>query len=197
MANKRIKDLVEKSTLVSGDYFPVDNSNGTKKVDAEKITVPLGNISDANDEYSSSKAYKVGDMVIHDNVLYECTTACSAATWQTNQGYFTATTLANAVTTLNASLTDDVTFDTNHVDLSPYTTDTYKVPADGYVYVDAQNSTGGIAIVLYGDSAKTNIVGGPALNAQAYDRISTFVRKGTYLRITKTTNGIAIYTPII
>jgi hypothetical protein len=43
-------------------------------------------------------------MVIHDDILYKCTTACSAASWAVNSACFTATTLASVVTQLNEDL---------------------------------------------------------------------------------------------
>lgn len=108
MANKRIKDLTEKSSFVSGDYFPIDNSNGTKKVNATKIMTPLSNVqgevSGSSDAYSTTKAYKVGDVAIYNNTLYQCTTPCSAGSWSANKNCFTATTLATAVTQLNNDL---------------------------------------------------------------------------------------------
>lgn len=61
-------------------------------------------VSNSGDAYSPSKAYKVGEYVIHDDVLYKCTTACSAAAWSVNQSCFTTDTLANAVTIINTHL---------------------------------------------------------------------------------------------
>lgn len=120
MANKRIKDLTEKSTFASGDYFPIDNDNGTKKVNASKIMTPLSTVqSDVStakswirststfptgDAYSSSSSYKVGDLVIYSNTLYRCKNACSAASWSANQSNFEQTTLASAITDVNEAL---------------------------------------------------------------------------------------------
>jgi hypothetical protein len=52
-------------------------------------------ISNSGDAYSASKAYAVGDYVIHDDKLYRCTTACSAGSWATNQSCFIQDTLVN------------------------------------------------------------------------------------------------------
>ena len=106
MAGKRIYELLEKSTLEGTDYVAVDGSSlgEARKVAASKL-LNFTNVAGSSDEYSSSKAYKVGDLVIHDNKLYKCTTACAAAPWSTNQGYFTQTTLASFGTDLKSSLT--------------------------------------------------------------------------------------------
>lgn len=54
-------------------------------------------IYDSNDSYKSTKAYSVGDRVIHDNILYKCITACSAGSWSTNQSCFTVDTITKAI----------------------------------------------------------------------------------------------------
>ena len=112
MSDKRIIDLEAKQTLGSGDYLAADSAQGTYKVDANtNIMTPLTNVrnnvansSASPDKYSSSTAYKVGDMVIQNDILYKCTTACSAASWAVNSACFTATTLASVVTQLNCDL---------------------------------------------------------------------------------------------
>lgn len=129
MSDKRIIDLEAKQTLGSGDYLAADSAQGTYKVDANtNIMTPLANVrnnvansSASPDKYSSSTAYKVGDMVIQNDILYKCTTACSAASWAVNSACFTATTLASAITQLNSDLSGDVLWqgDTNYT--SPYT----------------------------------------------------------------------------
>lgn len=67
-------------------------------------TNALGMIQDDSDAYSSSKAYAVGDLCIHDDVVYKCITACSAAAWSVNQNCFSATTLTDEVSTLKDAL---------------------------------------------------------------------------------------------
>ena len=112
MSDKRIIDLEAKQTLGSGDYLAADSAQGTYKVDANSnIMTPLTNVrnnvansSASPDKYSTSTAYKVGDMVIHDDILYICTTACSAASWAVNSACFTAKTLASVITQLNSEL---------------------------------------------------------------------------------------------
>ena len=69
-------------------------------------TNALGMIQDDSDAYSSSKAYAVGDLCIHDDVVYKCITACSAAAWSVNQNCFEPTTLTDEVSTLKDALND-------------------------------------------------------------------------------------------
>ena len=69
----------------------------------DKANSALNNEADA---YSSSKAYAVGDVVIENNQLYKCTTACSAGSWTTNQDCFTATTLGAYTSQLNNDVSD-------------------------------------------------------------------------------------------
>ena len=105
MAGKRIYDLTEKSTLAADDFFAIDRSGqaNAEKLNASKILTPLSNISGASDEYSASSAYNVGYLVIHDNMLYVCNTACSAAPWSTNSGYFTPVTQTGKINSLVSS----------------------------------------------------------------------------------------------
>ena len=111
MGDRRIVDLTAETSFASGDVLAVDNANNTetKKITAANaITTPINNVSQkvsgSSDAYSSSKAYSVGDMVIYNNIVYKCTTACSAASWSVNQNNFTATTLAETVGALNNEL---------------------------------------------------------------------------------------------
>lgn len=108
MSGKRIYELTEKSNL-ENDYFMALDKSGTanaQKVNVSKILNPINNISGSSDEYSASKAYTKGELVIHDNKLYVCNTSCSAAAWSTNQGYFTQSTLATEVTNVKSSLSN-------------------------------------------------------------------------------------------
>lgn len=87
-------------------------------------TNALGMIQDDSDAYSSSKAYAVGDLCIHDDVVYKCITACSAAAWSVNQNCFEATTLTDELSTLKDALTDFGTY--HNCDVEVYDLDTYK-----------------------------------------------------------------------
>ena len=113
MGDRRITDLTAQASFASGDCLAVDNSGNTetKKITAaDAITTPINNVSQkvsgSADAYSSSKAYSVGDLVIYNNTVYECTTACSAASWSVNQSNFTATTLSSKLTSLNQALSN-------------------------------------------------------------------------------------------
>lgn len=145
MANKRIKDLTEKNVLASGDYFPIDNStDGTKKVNSSKILDPIshvqGEVSGSGDSYSSSKSYAKGDLVIHDNVLYVCTSACTSGSWATNSSHFTATTLASEVTDVKQTLETEINKKhsiwkepTNPISIFSIISDDTNYPT-GYIY---------------------------------------------------------------
>lgn len=116
MGDRRISDLTAQTSFASGDCLAVDNSGNTesrKITAANAITTPINNVSQkvsgSTDAYSSSKAYSVGDLVIYNNTVYECTTACSAASWSVNQSNFTATTLSSKLTSLNQALNTKVT----------------------------------------------------------------------------------------
>jgi hypothetical protein len=116
---RRITDLTEISAFRANDYIAVDNASEaqTKKLPATAITNSISaaqtdatralNIARSTssfptgDAYSSSSAYKVGDMVIYNNTLYRCKTACSAASWSVNANNFEATSLASAITDVN------------------------------------------------------------------------------------------------
>lgn len=95
-------DLVESGAV----YTEIQTLSGqiASKASQTDLNNVSQKVSNSGDAYSSSKAYKVGDLVIHDNVLYRCTTACSAAAWSVNQSCFTEDTLTNAVTSLNSDL---------------------------------------------------------------------------------------------
>ena len=119
---RRIADLTEISAFRANDYIAVDNASEaqTKKLPATAITGPITDAqTDATralniarstssfptgDAYSSSSAYKVGDMVIYNNTLYKCKTACSAASWSVNANNFEATSLTSALTDVNNDL---------------------------------------------------------------------------------------------
>lgn len=66
-------------------------------------------ISNSGDAYSPTRPYKVGELCIHEDVLYRCTTACSAGSWATNQSCLTADTLTNVVDELNTITTSSAT----------------------------------------------------------------------------------------
>lgn len=120
---RRITDLTAISAFRSNDYIAVDNASEaqTKKLPASAITGAISaaqtdatralNIARSTssfptgDAYSSSSSYKVGDMVIYNNTLYRCKTACSPASWSVNASNFESISLASALTDLNNDLT--------------------------------------------------------------------------------------------
>lgn len=118
MANSRIKDLSERTTLASGDYLATDNNNGTRKVDASKILTPISDaqttadnvatkVSNSGDAFSSSKGYSVGELCIYNNKVYRCKTAYSTgASWSSRSSYFDQVTLTDAVSDLNNALSE-------------------------------------------------------------------------------------------
>lgn len=120
MANKRIRDLSERTTFSSGDYLATDNSSGTRKVDASKILTPISTaqstadlvtsrVSNSGDAFSSSKGYDVGDLVVAptDNLIYRCKTAYSTgASWNSRKANFEQISVVKAVDTLNAALNE-------------------------------------------------------------------------------------------
>ena len=128
---RRINQLTAKaySDIGSSDYFAVDNASEaeSKKLPASAIKDGINGASTTantastnatralniarstsnfptGDAYSSSSAYKVGDMVIYNNTLYRCKTACSAASWSVNANNFESISLASAITDLNNDL---------------------------------------------------------------------------------------------
>lgn len=70
-------------------------------------------VSNSSDEYDSTKAYLVGDLAIHDNVLYRCITACSAAAWSVNQSCFVEDSIANIINERTVAKRVNYIIDTN------------------------------------------------------------------------------------
>lgn len=54
-------------------------------------------VSKSGDIYSPNRPYYVGEYVIHDNKLYRCRVACSAAAWSVNQSCFVVASLVDAL----------------------------------------------------------------------------------------------------
>lgn len=95
-------------TVTEGAMVFTDLTEEYDLVTPSELAAVRGMIQDDSDAYSSSKAYAVGNLCIHDDVVYKCITACSAAAWSVNQNCFSATTLMNSVTTLNSDLSGKV-----------------------------------------------------------------------------------------
>ena len=122
-------------------------------------TNALGMIQDDSDAYSSSKAYAVGDLCIHDDVVYKCITACSAAAWSVNQNCFSETTLTDEVSTLKASLNDYIVFEAvqspSYTVAPNSTVDIYITPPTkaGYKPVCAWYKTSNVTSGIYASDA--------------------------------------------
>lgn len=92
VSNITIASSVDNTELYAGSYISEETFSKTVR-------------NQSSDQYNTTKAYKVGDYVIHNDTLYKCITACSAGSWEANQNCFVTDTLTNAVTTLNSDLT--------------------------------------------------------------------------------------------
>lgn len=194
MSGKRIYELTEKSNL-ENDYFMALDKSGTanaQKVNVSKILNPINNISGSADEYSSTKAYAVGDLVIHDNKLYKCTTACSAAAWSTNQGYFTQSTLTTELTNVKSSLTPQTISFTPNSGVAVENNYCYKF--NGFAFISlrlkvykASASTGEETLGYFGESIQQT-----ALATNLSDRTADAV--GSALRAL---NGLPAGNPLI
>jgi len=81
-----------------------DNAQTTANAASGKADIVQGQVSNSGDAYDSTKAYTVGEYCIHNNVLYRCTTACSAGSWATNQSCFIQDTLTGMANRLNDAI---------------------------------------------------------------------------------------------
>ena len=61
--------------------------------------------SSTGDVYSTTQSYKVGDLVVYDNIIYRCNTACTAGSWATNSANFTQRSVVKELTNINSALT--------------------------------------------------------------------------------------------
>lgn len=78
------------------------STNATNALDMIRST----SLFPTGDAYSTSRSYSVGNLVIYNNALYRCKTACSAGSWSANRSNFESITLASAITDLNPSSND-------------------------------------------------------------------------------------------
>lgn len=96
--NVIFKPMIRLASIQDDTYEPYAKTN-------RELTDAFTNqVANSDDTYSPSKAYKVGEHCIYNNVIYKCITACSAAAWSVNQNCFEPTTLTTAVTELNSEL---------------------------------------------------------------------------------------------
>jgi hypothetical protein len=109
---QKIAGLLENENIgvpKAGTYTSDTNSNADniKALDTALVDInqAVSNVADkvsnSSDAYSDLKAYKTGDLVIYDNILYTCTQDCPAASWLVNSSCFTVDTLINVVSKLH------------------------------------------------------------------------------------------------
>jgi hypothetical protein len=96
--NASIGDLsdlttTDKSSIVDA-INEVDANADAAQASADIVQAQVSNSGDA---YDPTRPYKVNELCIYNNVLYRCTTACSAGSWATNQSCFTQDTLTSLV----------------------------------------------------------------------------------------------------
>jgi hypothetical protein len=109
---QKIAGLLENENIgvpKAGTYTSDTNSNAdnikaldTALVNINQAVLNVSNkVSNDSDAFSDLKAYKKGDLVIHDNALHRCIQDCSAASWLVNSSCFTVDTLINVVSKLH------------------------------------------------------------------------------------------------
>ena len=119
VSNITIASSVDNTELYAGSYISEEIFGKTVR-------------NQTTDQFSSSKAYTKGDYCIKDNTLYICNTTHAAGSWASTSGYFTATTLTEAVTTLNSTLASI----NNMLTINRYTSDSITVAANDFERVD-------------------------------------------------------------
>jgi hypothetical protein len=122
-------DLIGAINTASGK---ADNAQSTANTASGKADIVQAQVSNSGDAYDSTKAYAVGDLCIYDNVLYRCTTACSAGSWATNQSCFIADTLVNAVNKRHTEY--------NSGSITSLSSTDYICPYDGYAIIIPSNN---------------------------------------------------------
>lgn len=168
VSNITIASSVDNTELYAGSYISEETFSKTVR-------------NQSSDQYNTTKAYKVGDYVIHNDTLYKCITACSAGSWEANQNCFVTDTLTNAVTTLNSDLTQH-NFGTEVDILTDATSSNgYTVPSDGYLKLQNEISPTG--------SYATGTINGVEMicvydeSFSVYSAQSIFVRAGMLVKL--------------
>lgn len=104
------------TTTKYGHCMTIDNLTQSSYADGKALSAHQGKvlndkisktevlIRNSGDAFDPTRPYKIGELCIHDNVLYRCTTPCSAGTWATNQSCFVQDTLVNMGNTLKDEL---------------------------------------------------------------------------------------------
>ena len=189
--NKTYKyDDSTETTIDDADYIPFYDSSASamKKIAVSNAKFGSGDIvSNSGDAYSASKAYSVGDLVIYNDTLYRCITACSAAAWSVNSSCFTADTLVNATSQLNSDLTK--LFTRNKTVTLPFTSDVV-----GIIYVEgtgtynSSNNTQSLTITVNGSTKSRQGFKNALNDANGYIllNVSNVIKKGDVVNTTST-----------
>lgn len=218
---RRINQLTAKaySDIGSSDYFAVDNASEaeSKKLPASAIKNGINDASTTantastnatralniarstssfptGDAYSSSSAYKVGDLVIYNNTLYRCKTACSAASWSVNSSNFESISLASAITDLNNDLTKHIIG--SRISINDYNSSNnkYPCPSDGYITLVGVAGKNMLSLVAENGN---NILNTNFVSSSANQVNSIFVKKDSkYYLVGDTTNNYAYFEPL-
>jgi hypothetical protein len=171
-----------------------DTAQSTANNANSKANIVQAQVSNSNDSYDSSKAYAVGDLCIHNNVLYRCITPCSAGSWATNQSCFTQVTLVNVVSDIDNSINAvDVISEINISNyISP--TNTFNIPADGYIQLIADANVNNVtaAYIMPSNIRIANVI---VTNKDVAMYNTFFVKKGMefYFYLSEATYSKVLY----
>lgn len=103
-----------------------DNTSDLNKPVSTAQQAEIDKVKDIiSDEYSSTKAYAIGDYCIYDNVLYKCNTSITSESW--NASHWTSTTAMSEVSKTNnnllnkfATITVDMSRTAGNLDIKSY-----------------------------------------------------------------------------
>ena len=108
MAKKRITELTGTNVVENDDWLAIDSpTEGTRKIKPTDVAdVQKANRNFA-ENYNTAVSYVIGDLVMHEDRLYECTGA-TTGTWDSTK--WTATTVDNLFSNISSSA-DHITYD--------------------------------------------------------------------------------------
>lgn len=172
-----MKPMIRLASIEDDTYVPYAKSNKELTDDI----IPLNNsVADSNDAYDSTKAYVVGDLVIYNNKLYRCKTACSAASWDVNSTNFEETTLTKVATQLNSELTK-LNINTLGSAITLTKNTDYITQYDGYVVLQLWSENNKwIAINVNTVKMASIVVGSNAASGTMHT--SVFVKAGSTIK---------------
>ena len=175
-----------KGTTVNGTFYPMlrlasiqdDTYVPYAKTNKELTDTFTNQVADNDDAYSPSKAYKVGEHCIYNNVLYKCVTACLTAEWSVNQNCFEETTLTSAVTDLNNDLnnffiSNSRTYHSLETDVTYNSS--YTAPSDGLYMILLKSTVATSMAGIFTDSNRNNWIAG----SDQQTVISVYLKAGT------------------